>query len=286
MTPSRSSLLRRASRQFAVVNPARHGAALAYYGMFSLIPILTIGYLLVYRLLSEQALSVLAEFRAQISLMLGEELVVAFQEQIAETALRPRAGSVLVALVSLIVILYTASGAFAQLKYSLNTVWGIPHETQLGPRPMILTRLVGVAIVIGIGLLLVVAIGTYFLIATVSSWLGVAGALPILNALAAIVLIAFSFTVLYKVLPDARVTWGVAWRGAALAAIIAILGLGLITLYFRFIRLNTALSVAGGVAVLLIGINYLAQIFLFGAVVSRTLQDAQEGALPRPAPPD
>jgi membrane protein len=138
MTPSLSSLLRRAYRQFAVVNPARHGAALAYYGMFSLIPILTIGYLLVYRVLSEQALSVLAEFRSQISLMLGEALVVAFQEQIAETALRPRAGSVLAVLISLLVILYTASGAFAQLKYSLNTVWGIPHETQLAPRPMIL----------------------------------------------------------------------------------------------------------------------------------------------------
>jgi uncharacterized BrkB/YihY/UPF0761 family membrane protein len=87
MTPSLSSLLRRAYRQFAVVNPARHGAALAYYGMFSLIPILTIGYLLVYRVLSEQALSVLAEFRSQISLMLGEALVVAFRNN-RQTALR------------------------------------------------------------------------------------------------------------------------------------------------------------------------------------------------------
>jgi membrane protein len=116
-----------------------------------------------------------------------------------------------------------------------------------------------------------------------SSWLGAAGALPILNALAAIVLIAFSFTVLYKILPDARVTWSGALRGAIVAALVATLGLGLLTLYFRFIRLNTALSVAGGVAVLLIGINYLAQIFLFGAVVSRTLQEAQEDVLPRPA---
>ena len=63
------------------------------------------------------------------------------------------------------------------------------------------------------------------------------------------------------------------------------LGLGLLTLYFRFIRLNSALSVAGGVAVLLIGINYLAQIFLFGAVVSCVLQEAQAEETLRPANP-
>lgn len=274
MSTSLPRLLRQSLRHFAIVNPARHGAALAYYGMFSLIPILTIVYLIVGRLVSKESLEVLAAFRAQISLMLGEALVTAFQEEIAETALRPRAGSFLVAIISLLVILYTASGAFAQLKYSLNTVWGVPHETQLGPRPMILTRLVGVAIVIGIALLLAVAVGAYLLIATVSSWLGIAGALPILNALAALVLIASSFTILYKILPDARVAWASAGRSAILAAIVAMLGLGMLTLYFRYIHLNSALSVAGGVAVLLIGINYLAQIFLFGAVVSRVLQEA------------
>jgi membrane protein len=276
LNSSLPSVLRRSYRQFAVVNPARHGAALAYYGMFSLIPILAIGTMLLYRLLSEQALTLLAEFRTQVSTMVGEAVLVAFQEQVAETALRPRAGSLLVTLVSLLIILYTASGAFAQLKYSLNTVWGVPHETQLGPRPMIVTRLIGVAIVIGIGFLLVLAVGAYLLVATVSGRLGLVGVLPIINALAAILLITFSFGVLYKILPDARVSWRGAGRGALLAAAIAMLGLGLLTLYFRYVRLNTALSVAGGVAVLLIGINYLAQIFLFGSVVSRVLQEPVE----------
>jgi membrane protein len=276
------SLLRRANRQFAVLNPARHGAALAYYGMFSLIPILAIGYQLVYRLLSDQALAVLAEFQARLSAMVGQAVVGAIEEQIAETAIRPRSGSALVTLVSILVILFTASGAFAQLKYSLNTIWGVPHETQLSPRPMILTRLLGMAVVLGIGLLLVVAVGVYLLIASVSRRLGLVGAFPILSALAAVLLIAFSFAVLYRVLPDAQVTWSGAWRGAILAAVAAMVGLGLLTLYFQYIRLNTALSVAGGVAVILIGINYLAQI-LFGAVVSRELQEGQAASHNHPS---
>jgi membrane protein len=269
MFPRALASLKSAYREFAVLNPARHGAALAYYGMFSLIPILAIGSLLAERLLSEQALIVLTEFKTQLSAVLGEAVVTAFQEQVTETALRPQAGSLLVALISILVILYTASGAFAQLKYSLNTVWGVPHETQLRTRMMILTRLLGMALVLGIGFLLVLAIGAYLVIATVSSWLGLVGLLPILNALTAILLITFSFAVLYKILPDARVSWAGAWRGAILAALVAMVGLGLVTLYFRFVRLNTALSLAGGIAIILIGINYLAQIFLFGAVFSR-----------------
>jgi membrane protein len=266
------SPLKAALRDFSVLNSARHGAALAYYGLFSLVPILAIAYLLVDRLLSEKARVVVDSLRAQASTILGEAVVLEFQEQVAQTALRPQTGSLVVAVISLLVILYTASGAFAQLKYSMNTIWGVPHETQLGPRPMILTRLIGVAIVIGVGVLMVVAIAAYLLIATVSSWIGLGGGLPIANALTAIVLMTFSFAVLYKVLPGARVSWSAAWQGALLAAVVAMVGLGVLTLYFRYIRLNSALSVAGGVAVLLIGTNYLAQIFLFGAVVGRRLQ--------------
>lgn len=261
--------LRDAYHDFAVHNPARHGAALAYYGMFSLIPILAIGYQLARALLSAEALEVIAEFEVRMAAVVGEAVVDAFQEQVAEAALRPEATPFVITVISVLVILYTASGAFAQLKYSLNTLWGVPHETQLRTRPMIATRLMGMALVLGVGVLLVVAIAAYLIIGSLSSRLGLAGFLPILNAVVAVALITFSFAVLYKILPDARVPWGSAWRGAILAAIVAMGGLAFVTLYFRFIRLNTALSVAGGVAVVLIGINYLAQIFLFGAVVSR-----------------
>ena len=64
-------------------------------------------------------------------------------------------------------------------------------------------------------------------------------------------------------------TWRAAWLGAVVAALGEILALSAVTLYFRYVRLNTVLSVAGGLAVLLILTNYLAQVFLFGAVVSR-----------------
>jgi membrane protein len=265
------AFLKSASREFAVVNPARHAAALAYFGMFSLIPILAIGYQLAYRLLSDQARGVLAEFRAQLAALLGEAVVTTLHEQVTATASRTQAGSWVVTLTSIFIILFTASGAFTQLKYSLNTIWGIPYETQLRTRPMILARLMGMAIVIGIGFLLVLAVGAYLLVSAVSGWLGLGGIVPVLNALAIILLLALSFAALYRILPDARVSWRGACVGALLAAVVSMLGLVVAAIYFRYFRLNTALGVAGGLALILIGINYLAQIFLFGAVVSKTL---------------
>jgi membrane protein len=265
------AFLKSASREFAVVNPARHAAALAYFGMFSLIPILAIGYQLAYRLLSDQARGVLAEFRAQLAALLGEAVVTTLHEQVTATASRTQAGSWVVTLTSIFIILFTASGAFTQLKYSLNTIWGIPYETQLRTRPMILARLMGMAIVIGIGFLLVLAVGAYLLVSAVSGWLGLGGIVPVLNALAIILLLALSFAALYRILPDARVSWRGACVGALLAAVVSMLGLVVAAIYFRYFRLNTALGVAGGLALTLIGINYLAQIFLFGAVVSKTL---------------
>ena len=99
----------------------------------------------------------------------------------------------------------------------------------------------------------------------------VGGHLPVLNALLSFALVTLLFALLYKILPDAPVTWRSAGRSAALAALAVAAGLALMNLYFRLVRLNTALSVAGGLAVILIGMNYAAQIFLFGAVVSRRL---------------
>jgi membrane protein len=274
MLPRALTFLKSAYHGFAILNPARHGAALAYYGMFSVIPILAIGYQLASRLLSDQALAMVADIQAQLVSVVGEEVVAAIQAQITQTASETQTGSVLVTLTSIVVLLYTASGAFTQLKYSLNTIWGVPYETQLRTGPMILTRLLGMALVVGVGLLLVLAVLVNLLVSGLSGWLGLGGIVPALNALAIILLITLSFAALYKILPDAPASWRGACLGALLAAVVSMLGLVVAAFYFSHVRLNTALGVAGGLALLLIGINYLAQIFLFGAVVSKTVDDA------------
>jgi membrane protein len=269
MRPTLYARFKAAYHDFAVLNPARHGAALAYYGLFSLIPVLALGYQLVRRLLSEEALAVLVGSLASLGGLFGPETLAAIEQQVEETARRVETGSALVTLTAFLGILYTASGAFAQLKYSLNTIWDVPHETQLRARSMILTRLLGVVLVLGVGFLIVAAVVANIVVGSLGAWIGEGSLGPFLNAVVSLSLIAASFACLYKLLPDAAVTWRAAWLGAVVAAAGEVLALSAVTLYFRYVRLDTALSVAGGLAVLLILTNYLAQVFLFGAIVSR-----------------
>jgi membrane protein len=270
--------LRDAYRGFSVINPARHGAALAYYGLFSLVPLLAVGYSMVRRLLSEEALAILLATLGRMGGVVGPETIAAIEQQVEETARRVGGGSVVVTLSAVLVLLYTASGAFAQLKYSLNTIWDVPHETQLRARSMVVTRLMGVGLVLAVGILLVLSVFANILVGSLGALLGLGTAAPLLNGLASLLLIAGSFTVLYRLLPDAAVTWRAAVNGGALASVGVIVALAVVNLYFRYVRLNTALSVAGGLAVILIVTNYLAQIFLFGAIVTRRTQRPGVGA--------
>jgi membrane protein len=275
--------LRSAYHDFAVLNPARHGAALAYYGLFSLVPLLAVGYQLVRILLWEEAVGILVGSLARIGGAMGPETIAAIEQQVEETARRVGSGSAAVTLTAVLAILYTASGAFTQLKYSLNTVWGVPHETQLRTRSMIATRLMGAALVLGVGLVLVLAVFANILVGSLGELLGLGSAVPLLNGLASLLIILAAFAALYRLLPDAPVTWKAAAPGAALAAAGVVAALAMANLYFRYVRLNTALSVAGGLAVILILTNYMGQIFLFGAVVSRRLQGRAEA--PPAVPP-
>jgi membrane protein len=115
---------------------------------------------------------------------------------------------------------------------------------------------------------------------SLGGWLGVGGDLPWLNAFVSLLVIMGSFAALYRLLPDAAVHWRDALQGAAFSSVGVLAAVFGVSLYFRYVRLNTALSVAGGLAVLLMGFNYLAQIFLFGAVISRVVHQG-----PDPPPP-
>ncbi len=271
------AFLKSAFREFAVLNPARHGAALAFYGAFALVPILAIGYQLTRTLLSERGLLRLADMQAQFVELLGPEAALVVQQQVAEATARTQNGSAFVTIVGVVALLYTASGAFAQLKYSLNTIWDVPHDTQLRTGAMVVTRLLGMALVLGVGLMLVLAVVASVVLASLGGWLGLGSDVPVLNTLLSFLLVTLLFGLLYKILPDARVSWRSAGRSAALAAVAVAAGLALVNLYFSYVRLDTALSVAGGLAVILIGMNYGAQIFLFGAVVSRMLDRPPNG---------
>jgi membrane protein len=164
-------------------------------------------------------------------------------------------------------------GLFLQLKYVLNRIWGVPL-IQVGNRLAIIRqRLFAFIMVIALGLLVVV----FAIVNLIFAWLGSivedyfahSTLVTVLNILALLGVVVLANAFVYKVLPDVKVAWRDVWFGALVATFLMTLGGLVIALYFKLGGVGSAFEAAGAFAVLMIAIYYFAQIFLFGAIVTR-----------------
>ena len=250
--------------------PARLAAALAYYGMFSLAPMLYIALSVTGLFINE--LAVADEIFDRLSRTLGAETAEFLQEMVIAASQRTSGENIVTSLISLGALLYAATGLFANLKYSLNAVWQVPPARQAGLMNFIKTRLLAFALVLGIALLLVTAAFLSIVLSVLTSFFDFGGRTLAGNIASFVLLIGFSFAVLYRILPDADVSWRSVWPGALVAAMLVAVGRWGLAIYLRYSSVSTAFQAAGTLAVILIVIYYFAQIFLFGALVTRVYQ--------------
>jgi membrane protein len=250
--------------------PARLAAALAYYGMFSLAPMLYIALSVAGIFINE--LAVVDDIFSRLSRTLGAETAEFLREMVIAASQRTSRDSLLTSLISLGALLYAATGLFANLKYSLNTIWQVPPASQAGLGHLVKTRLLAFALVLGIALLLVVVALLSIVLSVLTSFFDFGSSTLAGNIVSFILLIGFSFAVLYRILPDAEVSWRSVWPGAILAALLVAAGRWGLGIYLRYSSVSTAFQAAGTLAVILIVIYYFAQIFLFGALVTRVYQ--------------
>ena len=182
-------------------------------------------------------------------------------------------GSWIISAVSLISLLLAAMGLFLQLKYVLNRIWGVPL-IQVGNRLAIIRqRLFAFIMVIALGLLVILVTVVNVVFAwfgsIVKEFVGASNLLSVLNILALLAVVVLANAFVYKVLPDVKLTWRDVWFGSIAATLLMALGGLMMGLYFKLGGIHSAFQAAGGFAVILIAIYYFAQIFLFGAIVTR-----------------
>jgi len=247
--------------------PARLAAALAYYAIFSFAPMLYVAITVVGIFIDESA--VIDRLVAQVAANLGPEMVQLVQDMVAGAALKPSGGSPLATLISAGALLYGATGLFSQLQYALNTFWEVPPATYAGTIAAIKNRLLAFVMVLGLALLLILATFASVLVSTLASWFDWAGSAPIATQVAFVGLLTVTFVLIYKVVPDDEIAWRDVWAGAAITALLFAVGRWAIGFYLTHSGVATAFQAAGALAMLLIAIYYLAQIFLFGAVSTR-----------------
>ena len=266
-TTSTSAFLKELYRIWITERPTQFAAALAYYAIFSFVPVIYIAFAITDIVVSR--LSVSEQFYAQIAGLLGVEVAQALQDAVLGLSEKTSGSSPLISLISFVALAFTASLLFFQLQHTLNTLWKVPPPARGETLAYVRNRLLAFAGVLGVVVLMIVATASNVLISLINSRLDSGFPVSFGNLLVFVGLAALSFALLYKALPNARAAWRDVWVGAGVAALLVTVGFYLVKLYLGANRLSSALEAAGAVAVLLMGFYYLGQIFVLGALITR-----------------
>lgn len=241
-------------------------AALAYYTMFSIAPLLIIVIAIAGLAFGEEA--VRGQLDDQIRGLVGTDGAQAIQGMIAN-AYQPKSG-LIATLISIVTLLLGASGVFAQLQDALNTIWEVPSPQKGGVKTMVKQRAQSFAMIVVIGFLLLVSLVVSAVLATVGHFFG--DLLPgwaliwqVVNFIVSFTVITVLFGLIYRVLPDEHVPWSDVWHGAIVTALLFTVGKWLIGLYLGNSSVGSAYGAAGSLVVVLVWVYYSAQILLFGA---------------------
>jgi membrane protein len=260
------TLLKRTVQEWSEDKASRLAAALSYYTIFSLAPLLVIVIAIAGLVFGEEAAQ--QQLVGQIEALVGEEGAFAIQEMIAGAS--QTEDNILAAAVGFVVLLFGAAGVFGQLQDALNTMWEVKPKEGRGIMGIIKDRFISFGMVLGIGFLLLVSLVISAALAALGNFL--VGLLPAYEVVMQIVSFVVSFAVitllfalLFKFLPDAEVDWRDVWLGAIVTALLFTIGKELIGLYLGRSAVASTYGAAGSLVVLLLWIYYSGQILFFGA---------------------
>ncbi len=277
-------LLKETFSEWSKDKASRLAAALSYYTIFSVAPLLIIAIAVAGLVFGREAAT--HQIEGQVRGLLGEQGAQAIQT-IVENASKTGAG-VVATLVGVVTLLMGASGAFAQLQESLNAIWEVKPKQGRGVKGILRDRFLSFSMVLVIGFLLLVSLVLSAVLAGVGKYL--AGILPISSVVMQIVNFGISFAVttllfalIFKVLPDAYIRWRDVWVGAAFTALLFSLGRFVIGLYLGRSSVSSAYGAAGSLVVLLVWVYYSAQILFLGAEFTQVFATRYgKGIVPKP----
>ncbi len=277
-------LVKQAVFDFFDDNAPRHGAAIAYYTLFALAPVLLIVIAVAGFAVGEDV--VRHELLTQISGLIGREGADAVGAML-ERAGQRKAG-IVATIVGLGGLALASTGAFLELQAALNVIWRVRTDDASGidvPK-IVRRRLRSLGLVVSIGFLLLVSLSVSATVRVAIGWMG--GVVPAVQAFVTIVdqllsllVTSVLFGLLFRVLPDVRLEWRDVAVGSLVTAALFAVGQRLIGLYVGNSTLGSPFGAAGTVVVILVWVYYSAQIFLFGAEFTRLYAERQGK---RPAP--
>jgi membrane protein len=259
------SLIRETVAEWIKDRASRKGAALAFYTVFSLAPLLIIAISIAGLFFGEEAAR--GEILVQMRGLLGPDGARAVQAVI-ENAAQPGTG-VWATLVGLATLLVGATTALAELKDDLDEIWDAPPERIRGFWYLVRKRLLSVGMILALGFLLLVSLALSAVTAALSRMWGLEDStsvlLQLVNFAISFVLVTALFAMIYKILPAVRIAWRDVTIGAIITALLFSVGKLLIGVYLGNSAIASTYGAAGSVILVLVWVYYSAQIFLLGA---------------------
>jgi membrane protein len=251
-------------------NVATQGAALAFFSVFSLSPLLILVLVLSSLGFGQQAAN--GHLVAQIRGLIGDEGANFVQTLIANAYTSDP--SILTTIGAVVMLLLGASAVFVQLRDSLNTIWRVQQKPSGTIRAFLRGRLLSFAMIIGVGFLLLVSLVSSAILAVMSNYLSnlfavLAGVVSVLDFLVSFVGITIMFAFMFKFVPAATVKWRDAWIGAAVTTLLFSIGKLLIGLYLGNGAIGSTFGAARSLVVIMLWAYYSSQIILFGAEFTR-----------------
>ena len=252
--------------------PFELAAALAYYTLFSLAPMLVIavsvaGFFFGREAAQNQIVETLSGF-------VGKDAGVVIQTMIENASKQQTTDSIFAMLVGVILLLFGAGGVVGQLQSSLNMIWGVEPRPGGGILGFIKERFISYGMVLGVGFLLLVSLVVSAALSAFDKFLGGAApgaswVLQIVHFLVSLGLIAFMFAAIYRFMPDGRIAWRDVAVGGILTALLFNVGKFFIGLYLGQSSVTSVYGAAGSLVTLLLWIYYSSLIFFFGAELTQ-----------------
>ena len=240
------------------------GAALAFYAALSIAPLL----LIVIAVTSLLGPDVQKQVVQQIQNTVGPQAGDAVQGIVQAGASHRSAGTIS-AVVGFVILVLSASGAFVQMQYSLNTIWEVQPKPGGGLWRWLSKRVLSLALILGIGLLMLISLALSTAITAVFAHTS-GDAWQAADVVGFLIIYTLLFALVYKVLPDVEMSWKDVWVGAALTAVLFEVGRFLLGFYLGRGSVGSPYGAAGSLVLILLWIYYASVIFFFGAELTQT----------------
>lgn len=264
------SLLKESFKEWQEDEALQLGAALAYYTIFSIAPMLLVVIGIAGLAFGREAVQ--GQIVGQIQGLVGRDGAEAIQTMIANAGRHE--GGLIATIIAFVTILFGATGVFTQLQTTLNHIWDVKPKPDQGIKGILRARAAAFGMILGIGFLLLVSLVISAGLAAMDNY--VVGLLPgaefilrALNIVVSFAVVTLLFAMIFRFLPDVKIEWRDVMFGAAVTAVLFTIGKFLIGLYLGNSSVSSVYGAAGSLVIVLLWAYYSSQILFFGAELTQ-----------------